>query len=224
MFLDYYETISNNAGVVRSHMLFNISDEEWDEVVKVHLYGHFYCTRAACRWFRQQRSGRIVNTSSGAGLGVPGGIHYSAAKEGIVGLTRSVAIEMARYNVTCNAIRPLAFTRATQSVQPKPGDREETVEHKGAFFRQMAGIEESSPEDIAPLVAYLVSDEAASISGRTFLVLRGQVSLYSEPDLMKTVHKDGSWTVDELAAILPATLAAGLTSSAPPQQAGQSGF
>jgi len=197
------DILVNNAGVLKARMIFNMSDEEWDEVVKVHLYGHFYCTRAACRWFRQQRNGRIINTSSLAGLGVPGAVAYSAAKEGIVGLTRSVAREMARYNVTCNVMRPEAVTRLAQIVQPKPGEKQEKVQHRAEFMAEVSSIGESLPEDIAPLVVYLASDEAANISGRTFLVRHGQVALYSEPAPVKPVCKDGTWTVAELARVLP---------------------
>lgn len=192
------DILVNNAGILKTRMIFNISDGEWDEVIKVHLYGHFYCTRAACRWFRQQKSGRIINTSSLAGLGVPGAVHYSAAKEGIIGFTRSVAREMARYNVTCNAIRPEAVTRLVQIAQPKTGETQETVDHKTTFIAEVASIATSSPEDIAPLVIYLASDEAASVTGRTFLVRHGEISLYSEPAPIRTVYKDGTWTVDEL--------------------------
>ena len=108
------DILVNNAGITRDRMSFNMSEEEWDAVIKVHLYGHFYCTRHACNWFRQQRSGRIINTSSHAGLGTTGQVNYSCAKEGIVALTRCIAREMGKYGVTCNAIRPRASTRMTQ--------------------------------------------------------------------------------------------------------------
>ncbi|MBL7208487.1 MAG: SDR family oxidoreductase [Dehalococcoidia bacterium] len=196
------DILVNNAGVLKTRMIFNMSDEEWDDVVRVHLYGHFYCTRAACRWFRQQRSGRILNTSSLAGLGVPGAVAYSAAKEGIVGLTRSVAREMARYNVTCNAIRPEALTRLAQVVQPKREEKQDRVQHKTEFMAEVASVGESLPEDVAPLVVCLASDEAAHINGRTFLVRRGEVALYSEPAPLKPARRDGTWTVDELARAL----------------------
>lgn len=198
------DILVNNAGLLKAHMIFNLSDEEWDEIVKVHLYGHFYCTRAVCRWFRQQKSGRIINTSSPAGLGVPGAVHYSAAKEGIIGFTRSVAIEMAKYNVTCNAIRPLAITRLAQVIQPEPRDKQEAVEHKETFLADGSRIMGGSlPEDIAPLVVYLASDEAANITGRTFFVRRGEISLCCEPTPIRTIYKDGTWTVDEIAHVLP---------------------
>ena len=100
------DIVVNNAGILRDRMVFNMSEEEWDLVVDVHLKGHFTTTKAAGVIFRQQRSGRIINTSSTSGLGSMGQANYSAAKEGIVGLTRTVARDLGRYGVTCNAIRP----------------------------------------------------------------------------------------------------------------------
>ena len=105
------DVLVNNAGFNRDRMIYNISDEEWDSVMKTNLYGTFYTTRAACKVMRQQKYGRIINTSSHAGLGAMGQANYSAAKEGIVGLTRTVAYDMGRYGVTCNVIRPVSGTR-----------------------------------------------------------------------------------------------------------------
>jgi 3-oxoacyl-[acyl-carrier protein] reductase len=104
------DILVNNAGFTRDRMVYNVSDEEWDVIMKSNLYGTFYCTRAACAIMRQQKYGRIINTSSHAGLGNMGQASYSAAKEGIVGLTRTVARDMGRYGVTCNVIRPVAGT------------------------------------------------------------------------------------------------------------------
>ena len=196
------DILVNNAGLIKAHMVFNISDEEWDEIVRVHLYGHFYCTRAACRWFRQQKSGKIINTSSLAGLGIPGSVHYSAAKEGIVGLTRAVAREMAHYNVTCNVIRPEALTRMADVVKIGMARTQGSVKEKETYVQEVSQVVASSPEDIAPLVIYLASDEASNINGRTFSVRRGEVSLYSEPAPEKTVSKNGVWDIDELANAL----------------------
>jgi len=201
------DILVNNAGLLKSHMIFNISDDEWDLIVKVHLYGHFYCTRAACRWFKQQNSGRIINTSSLAGLGVPGSVHYSAAKEGIVGLTRSVAKEMARYNVTCNVIRPEALTRMVDAGKKDNARSDKNLKEKESFAAEVAALGVSSPEDIAPLVVYLATDEAQNISGCTFAVRRGEVSLLTEPSPAKTVNNNGNvWTVDELAIALKGVL------------------
>ena len=109
------DILINNAGILRDRMIFNMTEAEWDGVIAVHLKGHFSVTRPASMVFRQQRSGRIVNTSSESGLGNMGQANYSAAKEGIVGLTRTLALDLGRYGVTANAIRPRAATRLTMS-------------------------------------------------------------------------------------------------------------
>jgi NAD(P)-dependent dehydrogenase (short-subunit alcohol dehydrogenase family) len=111
----------NNGGILRDRIIFNMSDEEWDSIMKVHLYGHFHCTKLACVILRQQKSGRIINTSSEAGLGNMGQTNYSVAKEGIMEFTRTVARGMGKYGVTCNAIRPQAETKLTMSPELKEG-------------------------------------------------------------------------------------------------------
>ena len=193
------DILVNNAGITLAQMIFNISDDDFDKIIKVHLYGHFYCTRRVCRLFKEQKSGRIINTSSTSGLGLPGGIHYSAAKEGIIGLTRSVAMEMARYNVTCNAIRPVANTRLINAVKPKLTD---TVQQKYQKYLDEVITSplapESKPEDIAPFVIFLSGDEAAGLSGHTFYVCRGQISLYSEPARIKSIYSEDIWTLDQI--------------------------
>jgi NAD(P)-dependent dehydrogenase (short-subunit alcohol dehydrogenase family) len=178
------DILVNNAGILRDRMLFNMSEEDWDLVLKVHLYGHFYTIRAVGPLLRQQRYGRIINTSSVAGLNATtyGQANYGAAKEGIVGLTRKVARDMGRYGVTCNCIRPNAGTRLTLS-----------DEMKKARPEAMARFEEMRPEGIAPLVVWLASDDAANVNGRTFFVERGRVGLYSEPVLEKQLVKAGGW-------------------------------
>jgi NAD(P)-dependent dehydrogenase (short-subunit alcohol dehydrogenase family) len=200
-------------------MVFNMTPEEWDIIMKVHLYGHFNCTRPACVVFRQQRSGRIINTSSEAGLGNMGQANYSAAKEGIIGFTRTVARDMGKYGVTCNAVRPRAATRLT--VSPELQEAMDRARAQGTQMPIEAGVDISKldPEAIAPFVIFLATDEAAGINGRNFLVSAGQISLYSEPIAEKTIYKEGIWSVDELADIVPNTLAAGLVNPAPPQAA-----
>ena len=206
------DILVNNAGILRDKMVFNMTEEEWDSVQKVHLYGHFFTTKHACVLFRQQRSGRIINTSSRAGIGATfGQANYGAAKEGIIGLTRQVARDMGRYGVTCNAIRPNAGTRLTLSDQLreawKKAGRESAIEV----------LEYAKPEDIAPIVVWLASDDAANVNGRTFFVQTGLVALYSEPILEKSIVKVGGWTIDELFNSMPTTLAEGLVNSSPPQ-------
>ena len=202
------DILVNNAGVLRDRMIYNMTEEEWDTVIKVHLYGTFYVTRPACIIFRQQRSGRIINTSSLAGLGATvGQPNYGAAKEGIVGFTRQVAMAMGRYGVTCNAIRPNAGTRMTLSEEMRRTWPKEAIER----------LEQMRPEDIAPLVVWLASDDAANVNGRTFFVQTGTIALYSEPVQEKAILKVGGWTIDELFNVMPSTLAAGLVNPAPPQ-------
>ncbi len=210
------DILVNNAGILRDRMVFSMAEEDWDLVMKVHLYGHFFTTKHACNLFRRQRSGRIINTSSVAGLGDTfGQANYGAAKEGIVGFTRQVARDMGRYGVTCNAIRPNAGTRLTLSDQLKAAWKKAGME---AFIERM---EHMRPEDIAPLVVWLASDDASNVNGRTFLVETGKVALYSEPIEEKALVKVGGWTIDELFTFMPTTLAAGLVNPAvskPPKE------
>jgi len=204
------DILVNNAGILRDRMVFNMSDDEWDIVMKVHLYGHFYTTRAACVLFRQQRSGRIIMTSSAAGLGVTfGQANYGAAKEGIVGLTRQVAGDMSRYGVTCNAVRPSAGTRLTLSDELKEAWK------KAGKEDAIARAEQNSPDDIAPLVVWLASDDAANVTGRTFYAQTGRVALYSEPVQERVLMKVGAWTIDEMFNSMSITLAQGLIGPAP---------
>ena len=206
------DILVNNAGMLRDKMVFNMTEEEWDIIMKIHLYGHFFTTKHACILFRQQRSGRIINTSSAAGLGVTfGQANYGAAKEGIIGLTRQVSRDMGRYGVTCNAIRPSAGTRLTLS------DELKAAWEKAGKFDSIKRAEASRPEDIAPLVVWLASDEAANVNGLTFYVTTGRVALYSEPVEEKAICKVGSWTIDDMFDSMPLTLAAGLVNPAPPQ-------
>ena len=215
------DILVNNAGILRDRMVFNMTPEEWDIIMKVHLYGHFNCTRPACVVFRQQRSGRIINTSSPAGLGNMGQANYSAAKEGIVGFTRTVARDMGRYGVTCNAIRPLAATRLTLSAELAEAIEKASAEGKPLpVGPEVTGLL-PPPQDIAPFVIYLATDEAANINGCTFLVAGNQIALYSEPQPIRTIFKTGAWTLDELVAAVPVTLAAGLVNPSPPQPAKQ---
>jgi NAD(P)-dependent dehydrogenase (short-subunit alcohol dehydrogenase family) len=211
------DILVNNAGILRDRMVFNMTPEEWDIVMKVHLYGHFNCTRPACMIFRQQRSGRIINTASESGLGNMGQANYSAAKEGIIGFTRTVARDMGKYGVTCNAIRPRAATRLT--VSPELQASIDRARAQGTQVPIEAGVDitKLDPDAIAPFVVFLATDEAAGINGRTFLLTAGQVSLYSEPVAEKTIYKDSMWTLDELLTVVPGTLAAELVNPAPTQ-------
>ena len=181
------DVLINNAGIVRPQMLCDIKTDDWDAVLKVHLYGTMFCTRAACRIMMQQRYGRIINTSSHCGLGVPMQATYSAAKEGITGFSRTVAREMQEYGINCNVIRPIAQYRGIKNGDP--------------------GVEANKPEDTAALVIYLASEQAENINGCIFEVWKGHVGLYTDPPPVEHVlSKDGSWTPDSLAINMPLTL------------------
>lgn len=205
------DILVNNAGILRDRMVFNMGDDEWDAVIKVHLYGHFYTTRPACVIFRQQRSGRIINTGSTSGLGNRGQANYSAAKEGIIGFTRTVARDMGKYGVTCNAIRPNAGTRLTLS-----DDMKQAAARTGntAFLDFMGKFE---PDDIAPLVVWLASDDSANVNGRNFFVQTGRIALFTEPVQENEITKDGAFTIDELFEQMPKKVVADVTNPAPPE-------
>lgn len=199
------DILVNNAGILRDRMVFNMSDDEWDIIQKVHLYGHFYCLRAACRHMRSQKSGRIINTSSNAGLAATfGQANYGAAKEGIVGLTRQVSRDMAKYNVTCNAIRPGASTRLTLNPDLL------AAWEKAGRTPSTEVTEDNHPDNVAPFIVFLCTDAASNISGRTFDVFGGMVALYSEPTFEKMIFSEGRWSVEDLVKIVPRTLGAGL--------------
>ena len=206
------DILVNNAGILRDRMLFNMAPEEWDAVIKVHLYGHYNCTKPAAVLMRQQRSGRIINMSSSSGLGNAGQANYSAAKEGIIGFTRTVARDLGRYGVTCNAIRPEAGTRMTMS-----DDVKQRWERAGQLDSYVQRMGQMRPEDIGPLVVWLASDDAAHVNGRTFRVQTGRIALYSELVEEKAILKEGGWTIDELFKYMPNSLARDLVNPAPPE-------
>jgi len=218
------DILVNNAGILRDRMLFNMAEAEWDAVIAVHLKGHFTVTKHAALVFRQQRSGRIVNTSSESGLGNMGQANYSAAKEGIIGLTRTAALDLGRYGVTCNAIRPRAGTRLTISPELR-----EAMERARAAAAAGGNPDESSgqsamsqiaalkPEMVAPIVVYLCTDAAANINGRDFIVGGNEISLVSLPGRERTIYREGGWDLDSLDRIFPSTLGQGLRNPMPPQ-------
>src|SRR5262245_39152044 len=179
------------AGILRERMIFNMSEEEWDAVIAVHLKGHFTVMQPATRHMREKKSGSIIAFTSSAGLeGSPGQPNYSAAKEGIVGLTRSTALAMARYGVRCNAIAPTADTRMTQRL---PEGR------RGAATA-------TPPEAIAPVVAFLASDRAAHITGQVVAVRGNEVSVYTQPAPLRTLTGAEPWTPEALAEVWDRTL------------------
>ena len=221
------DILINNAGILRDRMVFNMSEEEWDSVIAVHLKGHFTTTKHASIVFRQQRSGRIVNTGSESGLGNMGQANYAAAKEGIVGLTRTLALDLGRYGVTANAIRPRAGTRLTLSPELREamqrarasrqsGDAESNEGDTGAG-QAMSQIDAQAPEMVAPLVVYLCTDAAANVNGRDFVVGGDEVSLMTMPTKQATIHREGGWDLASLERVFPRVIGSELTNPAPPQ-------
>jgi NAD(P)-dependent dehydrogenase (short-subunit alcohol dehydrogenase family) len=210
------DILVNNAGILRDRMVFNMSEEEWDIVIAVHLKGHFTTTKAAGQVFRQQRSGRIINTGSSSGLGNMGQANYAAAKEGIVGMTRTVARDLGRYGATCNAIRPGAATRLT--ISPEMEEARRRAEAAGV--RRGGGLGAMAPEAIAPLVVYLCTDDAANINGRDFMVSGNRIGLYTIPSVERTIYAlDPMWTLDELAEVFQQSIGAGLINEFAPKPA-----
>src|SRR4051795_697978 len=177
------------AGILRERMLFNMSEDEWDAVIATHLKGTFTVFRAASAVMRKQEGGgSLVAFTSGVGMwGSVSQANYAAAKGGIVALMRSAAVGLQRYGVNANAIAPVAQTRMAANV---PGGTAETGE----------------PEDVAPMVVYLLSDAARDVTGQTYTVVGGKVALWSQPREIRSVVKDGRWTPQELAEKLPSAV------------------
>jgi 3-oxoacyl-[acyl-carrier protein] reductase len=204
------DILVNNAGFNRDRMIYNIPDEDWNAVLQVNLSGTFYCTRAACRVMRQQNYGRIISTSSHAGLGNMGQSIYSAAKEGIVGLTRTAARDMQRYGVTCNVIRPVSGTRGFVEMLETKGLREAWTKMWGAEIaerRLKQMLELNQPEDVANLVVYLATDKADNINGCVFEVWHGHIGVFADPPPLEGVlWKDGRFTPEELVQTMPTTI------------------
>ncbi|MEU0034625.1 3-oxoacyl-ACP reductase [Streptomyces sp. NPDC006333] len=198
------DILVNNAGILRDRMVFSMSEEEWDSVIRVHLKGHFNMTHfASAHWRARSKAaggpvyGRIVNTSSEAFLaGSAGQPNYAAAKGGIVGLTTSTALALTRYGVTANVICPRARTRMTEDVFagfPAPEAGAEPGE----------GLDPLAPEHVAPLVGYLASPAAAHVNGQLLVVHGGMVAVVERPRVaVKFDTKQPAFTYDELDALL----------------------
>jgi NAD(P)-dependent dehydrogenase (short-subunit alcohol dehydrogenase family) len=186
------DVLVNVAGILRDRMVFNMTEQEWDDVIRVHLRGTFNTTKFAAAHWRSLRDesaqNRIINFTSVSGLhGAPGQPNYAAAKMGIVGLTYSCANALRKYGVTANAISPGAATRMTDSV---PAERRRT----------RAAADEWSPDNVAPIVAYLASEQSGWITGRIVHSSGYEVALYSNPEPVVRVIGTGPWDIDSLAS------------------------
>jgi NAD(P)-dependent dehydrogenase (short-subunit alcohol dehydrogenase family) len=186
------DVLVNVAGILRDRMVFNMTEQEWDDVIRVHLRGTFNTTKFAAQHWRSVRDpgaqNRIINFTSVSGLhGAPGQPNYAAAKMGIVGLTYSCAHSLGQYGVTVNAISPGAATRMTDSV---PTERRRT----------RVSADEWSPDNVAPVVAYLASEESGWITGRVVHSSGYEIALYSNPEPVVRIIGSGPWDIDDLAA------------------------
>jgi len=175
------------AGILRERMLFNMAEEEWDPVIETHLKGTFTVFRAASAIMRKQQSGTLIGFTSGAFAASVAQANYSAAKGGIVSLVRSAALGLHRYGVTANAIAPIARTRMSANV---PQDLAEM----------------GDPEDVAPIVVYLLSDHARQITGQIYTAVGGKIAVWNQPREVRSMYKDGRWTPEEIEARLGTTV------------------
>jgi NAD(P)-dependent dehydrogenase (short-subunit alcohol dehydrogenase family) len=171
------------AGILRERMLFNMAEEEWDPVMETHLKGTFTVFRHAAAVMRKQESGTLIGFTSGAFAGSVAQANYSAAKGGIVSLVRSAAVGLHRYGVTANCIAPIARTRMSANVP-------------------MELAENGEPEDVAPMVAFLLGDRARHITGQVYTAVGGKIAVWNQPHEVRAMYKDGRWAPEEIAARL----------------------
>ncbi len=199
--LDHFgrvDVVVNNAGILRDRMIFNMTEEEWDGVIDTHLKGCFAVTRAAAPHMRERKWGRFINMTSTSGLvGNIGQANYAAAKLGIVGFTKVVALDMARYNVTANCISPFAWTRMIGTIPQETEVQRARVEK----------IKKMGPEHVAPLAVFLASEAAKEVSGQVLGVRGEEVMVFGQMRPVRSIHDDRGWTPERLAEMFPGTLA-----------------
>lgn len=189
------DAVVNSAGILRDSIFHKMTPEEFEAVVRVHLFGAFNMSRAAAGHFRNQGGGALVHMTSTAGLiGSIGQSNYAAAKLGIVGLSRSISMDMARFNVRSNCIAPHAFTRMIESVPGlSPEEQERYLEKRRQTTR---------PDQIAPLAVFLCSDAAKDVTGQIFGARGNEIYLYNQMRPIRTLHRAEGWTPDTLAGML----------------------
>jgi NAD(P)-dependent dehydrogenase (short-subunit alcohol dehydrogenase family) len=183
--------VVNNAGILRDGIFHKMSDEDWHAVIDVHLHGSYYISRAAAPHFRKQSSGCFVHMTSTSGLvGNVGQANYSAAKLGIMGLSKSIALDMARYRVRSNCISPFAWSRMIGSIPTNSPEAEARVEK----------LKQMTPEKIAPMAVYLCSHKADedNVSGQIFGVRNNEIFLFSQPRPLRAVQRSEGWTPETI--------------------------
>ncbi|HEY1979981.1 MAG TPA: SDR family oxidoreductase [Xanthobacteraceae bacterium] len=196
------DILVNNAGILRDRIFHRMSWSDWSDVITVHLHGSFAMSRACASHFREQNSGSFVHMTSTSGLvGNFGQANYMAAKMGIVGLSRGIALDMQRFNVRSNCIAPFAWTRMIDSIPAETEQEKARV----AAFRDM------TPEKIAPLAVYLGSDRADGISGQIFSVRNNEIYLFNQTRPIRTLHRSDGWTPEKLDAQFKGAFATSFT-------------
>jgi NAD(P)-dependent dehydrogenase (short-subunit alcohol dehydrogenase family) len=184
------DCVVNNAGILRDRFFFNMSMQEWQSVIDVHLQGSFFMARAAAPHFKSEGRGALVNmTSTSALIGNYGQANYMAAKLGIVGLSRSVALDMAKFNVRSNCIAPFAWSRMISSIPTDTPDQVERVNR----------LKTMETAKIAPLAVYLASDQASDVTAQIFGVRANEIFLFSQPRPIRSVHNAEGWTPEKIA-------------------------
>jgi NAD(P)-dependent dehydrogenase (short-subunit alcohol dehydrogenase family) len=183
------DAVVNNAGNLRDSLFHKMTEEEFDSVIGVHLKGSFNVSRAAASFFKTQASGAYIHMTSTSGLvGNFGQANYAAAKLGIVGLSKSIALDMQRFNVRSNAVAPFAWTRMIDSIPTNTPEQQKRVE----------GLKKLVPEKIAPFVVALASDAAVHVSGQIFGVRNNEIYLFSQPRPFRTAHTSEGWTPESV--------------------------
>src|SRR5215813_2532067 len=181
------DCVVNNAGILRDRIFHRMSAVDWDAVIKVHLYGAFYMSKAATPYFKDQGSGSFIHFTSTSGLvGNIGQANYAAAKMGIVGLSKSIALDMARFGVRSNCISPFAWSRLIGTIPTETGDEKARVER----------MKTMGSEKIAPLAVFLASDLAKDVTGQIFAIRRNEVFLMSQPRPIRSIHRSEGWSAE----------------------------
>ncbi|NVM92241.1 NAD(P)-dependent dehydrogenase (short-subunit alcohol dehydrogenase family) [Variovorax sp. SG517] len=184
------DAVVNNAGILRDRFFHKMSVDEWDSVLKVHLYGAYYVSRAAATYFKEQESGALVHMTSTSGLiGNFGQANYAAAKLGIVALSKSIALDMQKFKVRSNCIAPFAWSRMIGAIPTDTDEQRARVDK----------IKQMTPAKVAPLAVYLASDAAAAVNGQIFSVRNNEISLISQPRPVRSIHRSEGWTPQSIA-------------------------
>ena len=193
------DILVNNAGILRDKTLFNMDESDWDAIMAVHLKGHFNCTQPFVRYIRETNrlNCKIINMSSVSGLiGNFGQTNYGAAKAGIAGFSRSLSMEMAKYKCSVNTISPGAATRLTIDLMKAAGREVDENDWK------------QGPQQIAPVIAWLSSEEANEITNQIFHISQGNVGIMQQPAVIKSIKSDDIWDLDKLNMVMPDLVAA----------------